>query len=306
MPEKLKSKINALFVQLNRYTRQRKDFNDETFLRDLSSYFDNVDRVDLSGDGGRKVDEQLKLRVNTVTRNADPLARAVADLMVLYFWYLRRPGSDSSGALVAAKKMRGQVDDSYFIENELAPLIFGGKIKGFGKREYQLRDLLLRKSAMVATHFRETDQLPASATKLVRTDSWQKKMLHLSALHQAGRISEISRVAPREELRQISSQNRFAAWYLRTNSIYQPENRFLLSLKRGLRSVTSLILTPLNYRFVLHVLRNRLPVYLVYLVIVAAFVFGAIEMKAVWQKAFNDHLQTLPTLTQQQQGGAGG
>ncbi len=306
MPEKLKSKINALFVQLNRYTRQRKDFNGETFLRDLSSYFDNVDRVDLSGDGGRKVDEQLKLRVNTVTRNADPLVRGVADLMVLYFWYLRRPGSDSSGALVAAKKMRGQVDDSYFIENELAPLIFGGKIKGFGKHEYQLRDLLLRKSAMVATHFRETDQLPASATQLVRTDSWQKKMLHISALHQAGKISEIPRVAPREELHQISSQNRFAAWYLRTNSIYQPENRFLLSFKRALRSFASLILIPLNYRFVIHVLRNRLPVYLVYLVIVAAFVLGAIEMKAVWQKVFDDHLQTLPTLTQQQQGGAGG
>jgi hypothetical protein len=306
MPEKLKSKINALFVQLNRYTRQRKDFKSENFLRDLSSYFDNVDRVDLSGGGGRKVDEQLKLRMNTVTRNAEPLVRGVADLMVLYFWYLRRPGSDSSGALVAAKKMRGQVDDSYFIENELAPLIFGGKLKGFGKREYQLRDLLLRKAAMVATHFKESDQLPASATKLVRTDSWQKKMLHLSALHQAGRDSEIPRVAPREELHQISSQNRFAAWYLRTNSIYQPENRFLMALKRFFRNLGSFVLIPFNLRFVFHVLKNRLPVYLVYLVIVAAFVFGAIEMKAVWQKVFNGHLETLPTLTQQQQGGGGG
>lgn len=302
MSLKLKSKINTIFVQLNRLSRARKDFNAEAFLKDLASYFDNIDRTDLSGDSGRIVDEQLKTRVNTVPRGAEPLVRGIADLMVLYFWYIRRPGAEYSGSLVAAKKMRGQADDSYFIENDLAPLIFAGKIKGFGKYEFPLRDLLLRRGALVAANFRESDQLPASATRVQRSDSWQKKMLHISALHQGGRLSEISVVAPREELHQISAQSRFAAWYLRTNSIYEPQNRFWLWLKSFFGHIGSVILTPLNLRFVFYVLRNRLPVYLVYLVLMAAFVFGAVKMKDLWQSIHADYLETLPPLTQQVEG----
>jgi hypothetical protein len=299
MSQKLKSKINAIFVQLNRYTRQRKDFAAEVFLRDLSSYFETVNSADISGDVGRNIDEQLKTRVNTIPRNADPMVKAVADLMVLYFWYLRRPGADCSSSLVAAKKMRGQSDDSQFIESVVAPQIFGGKIKGFGKYEFNFRDLLLRKAALIARNFRESDQIPASATRVVRTDSWHKKMLHVSALHQAGRLSELPNVTPREELHRISSENRFAAWYLRVNDIYQPENRFWLYIKRALSHLGALIATPLNLRLLLHIFRNRLPVYLVYLALTLAFVYGAIHMKDVWRWIHTDQLESMPRMAEQ-------
>jgi hypothetical protein len=299
MSQKLKSKVNAIFVQLNRYTRQRKDFAAEAFLRDLDSYFGTLDRVDLSGEVGRKLDEQLKTRVNTIARNADPLVKVVADLMVLYFWYIRRPGTECSNSLVAVKKMRGQTDDSYFIENGLAPLVFDSKLKGIGKRENRLRDLLLRRGSLVAASFTESDHIPSSATRVVRSDSWQKKMLHLSALHQAGRLSEVSAVLPREELRQICNRNRFARWYLSSNSIYQPQSAFWLSVRQALSHFGSLLLTPFNLRFVIHLFRNRLPVYLVYLLIAAVFVFGAVKMKDLWQTIHADYLESLPTLSQQ-------
>jgi hypothetical protein len=299
MSQKLKSKVNAIFVQLNRYTRQRQDFAADAFLRDLGSYFETLDRADISGDVGRSLDEQLKTRINTVPRNAEPLVKAIADLMVLYFWYIRRPGAGCSNSLVAAKKMRGQVDDSHFIENGLAPLIFGGKIKGFGKLENRLRDLLLRRGALVAVNFKESDSLPASATRVVRSDSWQKKMLHLSALHQAGRMSEIPGVVPREELKRICDQNRFARWYLSSNSIYQPQSALWLFIKSTLSHVGSLLLTPLNPRFIIHVFRNRLPVYLVYLLIAVVFVWGAVKMKDLWQSIHAGHEASLPTLSQQ-------
>jgi len=120
MSQRLKARVNAIFVQLNRYQRGRKDFSAQGLVRDLIGYFADVDKVDLYGGAGQEFDEHLKLRVNSVTRTSDALVKVIADLMVLYFWYMRRPGTDCSQSLVAAKKLRGDTDDSAFFERDLA------------------------------------------------------------------------------------------------------------------------------------------------------------------------------------------
>lgn len=293
MPQKIKAKINAIFVQLNRFSRQRKDFSAQVFVKSLDSFFQELDQIDISGDRGLQIDEQLKLRINTVPRKAEPLLLAIPDLMVLYFWYLRRPGNRCSSSLIAAKKLRGQPDDSEFLVGTLAPLIFQRKLKGFGKQEKHLREVLLTRAALVLDSFREGDTVQPSATRVMGTDTWQKKMLHIAALHRKGRGDAIRSVAPREELKQIAGQNDFARKYLEENKIYVLPNRFLLMLKRVFGNAFSVLLSPFNMRLVIHIFRNRLPVYLVYLVLVAAFIFGAYKMKDLWQLAHDSHLEAV-------------
>ncbi|MFH2055923.1 MAG: hypothetical protein ABIJ61_08195 [bacterium] len=307
MSQKLKARINAIFVQLNRYQRERKDFSAPALVRDLIGYFGDVDKVDLYGGAGQEFDEHLKLRVNSVTRTSDALVKVIADVMVLYFWYMRRPGTDCSQSLVAAKKLRGDTDDGAFFERDLAPIIFGPRLRSFGKTDYKLREVLLEKAAVVIASFTESDPIPVSATRIIKTDTWHKKMFHISALAQAGRLSDLPRVAPREELHQISIHNNFARYYLRIKNIYTPPNRLFITLRQTFGTFFSLVFAPLNLRLLMHVLRNRLPVYLVYLAIAGLFVYGALNLDRIWQKAFEsyltDHRQhietTYPTVADQ-------
>ncbi|MCK4857594.1 MAG: hypothetical protein KAT58_06485 [candidate division Zixibacteria bacterium] len=294
MPQKLKSNINAIFVQMNRYMRQRKDFSARSFVHNLDTYFQMLDRVDISGERGAAIDEQLKLRINTVPRDAEPLVLAIADLMALDFWYIRRPGSHCSDSLVAAKKLRGQPDDSMFIEHTLAPLVFAGRIRGFGKYEYVLREILFRRAALVFTNFKESDQVPLSATRIIKSDTWQKKMLHISALHQAGRAAEIGAIAPREKLHDIYFHNSFARAYLYANKIYIPKNRLWLFIKKIFSNIFSVVYIPLNLRFVIHLFRNRWPVYLVYLALACLLIFGACKTKALWEVIHDSRYESLP------------
>lgn len=290
MSQRLKARINAIFVQLNRYQRGRKDFSAEAMVRDLIGYFNDVDKVDLYGGAGQEFDEHLKLRVNSVTRTSDALVKVIADTMVLYFWYMRRPGTECSQSLVAAKKLRGDTDDGAFFERDLAPIIFGPRLKSFGKTDYKLREVLLEKAAVITASFKESDPVPMSATRIVKTDSWHKKMFHVSALAQKGRLADLPRVAPKEELHQISLHNNFARYYLRIKNIYTPPNRFLITLRQTFGTFFSLVFAPLNLRLLFHVFRNRLPVYLVFLVIAVAFIYGATQLGNLWAKAHNSFL----------------
>lgn len=290
MSQRLKARVNAIFVQLNRYQRGRKDFSATGLVRDLIGYFADVDKVDLYGGAGQEFDEHLKLRVNSVTRTSDALVKVIADLMVLYFWYMRRPGTDCSQSLVAAKKLRGDTDDSAFFERDLAPIIFGPRLKAFGKSDYKLREVMLEKAALVTANFKAEDQVPMSATRIVRTDSWHKKMFHVSALQQAGRLADLPRVAPREELHQISLHNNFARYFLRVKNIYSPPNRLFIFLRQSTGNFFSVVFAPFNLRLVFHVLRNRLPVYLVYLVIAALFIYGATQLTRGWTYIHDNYL----------------
>ncbi len=284
MSEKLKALINSIFVQLNRYDRQQEDFSADTFLRDCESYFTELDRLDLSGGDGMVIDEHLKQRINTVPRNSQPVTLVISNLMALYFWYVRRPPQQCQNAFLAAKKLRGITDDSQFVEQAMAPLIFGAKIRGFGKRERDFRTMLLHRTAQIAANFRETDQVSASATRIVRTDTWQKKMLHVASLNQKGRKEEIKSFAPTDELRSISSHNEFAAWYLRVNEIYKGENAFLRWLKGFFGTLFATIFSVFNWRFVVHMFRDRWPVYIVYVVLCVVFIYGALNIRKPWEK----------------------
>lgn len=249
----------------------------------MNRIFRELDTLDLSGDAGAAIDEQLKLRINTVPRNAQPLHLVVANLMALYFWYVRRPPQQCQNAFLAAKKLRGMADDSQFVEQAMAPLIFGGKIKSFGKRDRDLRTILLHRTAQIAVNFRESDPVNISATRIVRSDSWQKKMLHIAALNQRGQKEEIRSFAPSDELRAISSQNDFAAWYLRANGLYKGENQFLRAVKGFLSTFFSTVFSIFNWRFVIHLFRNRWPVYLVYLALCVLFVYAASKAHLPWE-----------------------
>ncbi len=286
MSEKLKALTNAIFVQLNRYERQQSDYSADTFLRDLESYFAELDRFDLSADGGVQFDEHLKQRINSIPRNSQSVVLVTANLLALYFWYVRRPPQQSQNAFLAAKKLRGTTDDSQFVEQSIAPLIFGEKFRGFGKRERDFRTLLLHRTAQIAINFREGDQIASSATRIIRTDSWQKKMLHIAALYQKGRKDEIRNFAPNDELRAISRHNDFAAWYLSTNDIYKGESAILRALKHFFATIGSSIGSLFNWRFVLHVLRDRKPVYIVYVILCALFIYAALNIRVPWQKVF--------------------
>ncbi len=288
MSEKLKALINSIFVQLNRYERQQADFSADTFIRDCESYFAELDRLDLSRDGGLAIDEHLKQRINTVPRNSQAVTLVVANLMALYFWYVRRPPQQCQNAFLAAKKLRGIVDDSQFVEQAIAPLVFGSKIRSFGKRERDFRTLVLHRTAQIAVNFRESDQINVSATRIVRSDTWQKKMLHIAALNQKGRKDEIRTFAPADELRAISEHNDFAAWYLRTHEIYKGESAILRGLKHFFGALGNAVFSVFNWRFVLHVFRNRWPVYIVYLVLCAAFIYGALNIRKPWEKVHRD------------------
>lgn len=293
MSEKLKALVNSIFVQLNRYERQQEDFSADTFMRDCEMYFTELDRLDLSGSDGTVIDEHLKQRINTVPRNSQPVTLVMSNLLALYFWYVRRPPQQCQNAFLAAKKLRGITDDSQFVEQAMAPLIFGGKIRGFGKREREFRSMLLHRTAQIAANFRETDQVNASATRIVRTDAWQKKMLHVAALNQKGRKEEIKSFAPSDELRSISDKNEFAAWYLRVNEIYQGENAFLRWLKGFFGTLFSSIFSIFNWRFVVHMLRDRWPVYIVYIVLCAAFLYGAFNIRKPWEKVHRNRVTEL-------------
>jgi hypothetical protein len=288
MSEKLKALTNAIFVQLNRYERQQPDFSADTFIRDCENFFSELDRLDLSADGGAGIDEHLKQRINTIPRNSQAVSLVVANLLALYFWYVRRPPQQCQNAFLAAKKLRGIVDDSQFVEQAIAPLVFGGKLRGFGKRDRDFRSLILHRTAQIAVNFRESDQINVSATRIVRSDSWQKKMLHIAALNQRGRKDEIRSFAPSDELRVISEHNDFAAWYLRTNEIYKGESAILRALKHFFSSLGNTVFSVFNWRFVLHVCRNRWPVYLVYLLLCAAFIYGALNIRVPWEKVHRD------------------
>jgi hypothetical protein len=300
MSQKLKVKINSIFVQLNRYERQTEDFSAESFVKDIDSYFTELDRADLSHDHSREIDEQLKLRLNTVPRNAGSLIMVVSNLMALYFWYVRRPPADCSNALVAAKKLRGTTDDSQFIEQTLSPLVFGEKIQGLGKEDYRLKQIMLERGSKVSANFKETDPVQASATRIVRTDFWHKKMLHVASFHLAGRHSEIPTLTPRDELAHIASQSPFAAWYLRTTGIFIGQNRLLIFLKNTLASFFSLISSVVNYRYVFHILRDRWAVYIVYLIVVLVFLYAALNVKSFW---YSFHHKQVTKLTTTESGG---
>ncbi len=291
MSQRLKARINSIFVQLNRYQRGRKDFAAQTLVRDLMGYFGDISQVDLYGGVGQQLDEHLKLRVNSVTRTSDALVKVIADLMVLYFWYMRRPGTECSQSLVAAKKLRGDTDDGMFFERGLAPILFGPRIKSFGKSDYKLREVLLERAAQVTASFTEADPIPTSATRIVKTDTWHKKMFHISALQQAGRLADLSRVAPLEELRQIALHNNFARYFLRIKDIYTPPNQIFVFLRRNLGAFFSVVFAPLNLRLLFHVFRNRLPVYIIYLAIAVLFAYGAIQMKYFWKILHDDFLE---------------
>ena len=293
MSEKLKALINSIFVQLNRYERQQEDFSADTFMRDCDMYFKELDRLDLSGNDGMVIDEHLKQRINTVPRNSQPVTLVMSNLLALYFCYVRRPPQQCQNAFLAAKKLRGITDDSQFVEQAMAPLIFGGKIRGFGKRERDFRTMLLHRTAQIAANFRETDQVNASATRIVRTDAWQKKMLHIAALNQKGRKEEIKSFAPSDELRSISANNEFAAWYLRVNEIFQGENAFLRWLKGFFGTLFASIFSIFNWRFVVHMLRDRWPVYIVYVVLCAAFIYGALNIRKPWEKVHRSKVTEL-------------
>lgn len=288
MSEKIKALINSLFVQLNRLERQQEDFSADTFLRDLEFYFTELDRLDLSGGDGMVVDEHLKQRINTVPRNSQPVILVVSNLMALYFWYVRRPPQQCQNAFLAAKKLRGITDDSQFVEQSIAPLVFGSKIRGLGKRERDFRTLLLHRTAQIAANFRESDQVNISATRIVRSDSWQKKMLHIAALNMKGRKEEIKSFAPTDELRTISNHNEFASWYLRTNEIYKGESAILRWFKSFFGTLFSTIFSIFNWRFVIHVFRDRWPVYLVYAALCALFIYGALNIRKPWEKVHRD------------------
>jgi hypothetical protein len=292
MSQRLTAKINSIFVQLIRYQRQRRDFSVQAFLRDLASFFEELSRADLAEGRAQKIDDQLKTRVNSIPRDSAPLVKAVADLMVLYFWYVRRPGADCAQSLAAAKKLRGYADDAAFVEEELGRTVFGPRIKGLGKSEYQLREIMLERGAQVASNFKESDSVPLSATRIVRTDSWHKKMFRIAYLVQTDRRSEIGSVAPREELVRIYSHNWFAAYYIRSRRIIpKPPSPIGQFLKQTVGGFFSLVFAPFNLKLVVHVLRNRFPVYLVYLVIAALFVFGAYKTRDLWISIHDSHLE---------------
>jgi|WetSurMetagenome_2_1015567.scaffolds.fasta_scaffold146676_2 hypothetical protein len=295
MSEKLKALINSVFIQLNRYEKQQPDFSPEVFLRECESYFAELDRLDVSGDGGVTVDEHLKLRVNTVPHQAQPLTLVTANLLPLYFWYMRRPPQQQQNAFLAAKKLRSSADDSLFVEQTVAPLVFGPKIKSLGKHENAIRSMLLNRFAQIALNFRESDQLSASTSQVFRTDSWQKKMLHISARAQQGRKAEIRSFAPEEELRLMCSQSDFAAWYLSTNEIYKGQSRFLLAIKRFFGAIGSAIMSIFNLRFVFHVFRDRWPVYIVYLVLTLLFFYASVSVRPFWEKQHRSKVQELKT-----------
>jgi hypothetical protein len=293
MSEKLKALINSVFIQLNRFEKQQPDFSAAVFLRECESYFVELDRLDLSGEAGGTIDEHLKLRVNTVPRQAQPLSLIVANLLPLYFWYVRRPPQQCQNAFLAAKKLRGTSDDSQFIEQVALPLIFGARIKRLGKQEQDLRAMLLNRFAQIAVNFKETDQVSGSTSRIIRTDSWQKKMLHIAARTQQGRKAEIRSFAPEEELRQMSTQSDFAAWYLTVNDIYKGRSRLLLAIKKFFDAIGSAIMSVFNLRFVFHVFRDRWPVYLVYLALTLLFLYAAVSVRPFWEKQHRSKVEQL-------------
>jgi hypothetical protein len=293
MSEKLKALINSVFIQLNRYEKQQPDFSAEVFLRECESYYAELDRLDLSGEIGNMVDEHLKLRVNTVPRQAQPLTLVVANLLPLYFWYVRRPPQQCQNAFLAAKKLRGTADDSQFIEQTVTPLIFGQKIRSFGKHENTLRSMLLNRFAQIAVNFRETDQVSGSTSRVFRTDSWQKKMLHIAACTQQGRKAEIRSFAPEEELRHMTTQSDFAAWYLSVNEVYKGQSRFMLAIAKFFGSIGSAIMSVFNLRFVFHIFRDRWPVYIVYLVLTLLFFYAAVSVRPFWEKQHRAKVQEM-------------
>jgi len=292
MSERVKAVVNSLFVQLNRAERQQSDFSADTFMRDLDAYFSGVDSADMQSQGVA-IDEQLKLRINTVPRNAQPLTLVTANLLALYFWYVRRPPQQCQNGFLAAKKLRGITDDSQFVEQAIAPLIFGGKITGLKKRERDFRELLLHRTAQIAVNFREGDEVPQSATRIIRSDSWQKKMLHIEALRQRGAMEEIRSFAPKDHLEAISRTNDFAAWYLRKHGIYKGENRFFRWIRNLFANLFSLLFSVLNWRFVVHMFRNKWPVYLVYLAIAAMFVAAAWFSYLPWEYVHRQKVQEM-------------
>jgi hypothetical protein len=282
MSERVKAVINSLFVQLNRAERQQSDFRADNFMRDLDAFFSGIDSADMRTQGV-EIDEQLKLRINTVPRNAQPLTLVTANVLALYFWYVRRPPQQCQNAFLAAKKLRGITDDSQFVEQAIAPLIFGGKIPGMKKRDREFRELMLHRTAQIAVNFRESDEVPQSATRIIRSDSWQKKMLHIEALRQRGAVEEIRNFAPKDHLEAISHTNDFAAWYLRKHGIFKGENRFLRWLRNLFANFFSLTFSFLNWRFVVHLFRNKWPVYLVYLFLSILFVAAAYFAYVPWE-----------------------
>lgn len=293
MSEKLKALINSVFIQLNRYEKRQPDFSAEVFLRECESYFSELDRLEVAGEGGAVVDEHLKLRVNTVPRQAQPLTLVIANLLPLYFWYVKRPPQQYQNAFLAAKKLRSNADDSQFIEQIVAPLMFGPKIRSLGKHDNALRSMLLNRFAQIAVNFRESDQVSASTSRVFRTDSWQKKMLHIAARSLEGRKAEIRSFAPEEELRMMSTQSDFAAWYLSVNEIYKGQSRFLLAIKRFLGAIGSAIMSVFNLRFVFHVFRDRWPVYIVYFVLTLLFFYAAVSVRPFWEKQHRVKVQEL-------------
>jgi hypothetical protein len=246
----------------------------------------------MAGETPGIIDEHLKLRVNTVPRQSQTLSLVVANILPLYFWYVRRPPQQCQNAFLAAKKLRA-ADDSQFIEQTVAPFIFGEKIKRFGKQDNALRTMLLNRFAQIAANFRDTDQVSPSATRIVRTDSWHKKMLHISVCTQQGRKAEIRSFAPEEELHQMSTQSDFAAWYLNVNGIYKGQSRFLLAIKRFFGSIASAIMSVFNFRFVFHVFRDRWPVYMVYLVLTLLFLYAAVSVRPFWERQHRVEVQKL-------------
>ncbi len=292
MSERVKAVINSLFVQLNRAERQQSDFSADTFMRDFAAFFSGVDSADMQTQGG-EIDEQLKLRINNVPRNAQPLTLVTANVLALYFWYVRRPPQQCQNAFLAAKKLRGITDDSQFVEQAIAPLIFGGKIPALKKSDRDFREALLERTAQIAVNFRESDQVPQSATRIIRSDSWQKKMLHIEALRQRGAMAEIQDFAPKDHLEAISRTNDFAAYYLRKHNIYKGENRFLRWLRNLFANFFSLLFSFLNWRFVMHLFKNKWPVYLVYLFVAVLFVAAAYFARVPWQYVHEQKVEEL-------------
>jgi hypothetical protein len=296
MSEKLKALISTVFVHLNRYERSQPDFSGETLIRDCELYFSELDRLDLSGEVGMVIDEHLKLRVNTVPRNAQTLSMVVANVLALYFWYVRRPPQQCQNAFLAAKKLRGAADDSQFIEQTLLPFVLNEKIKALGKAEKTVRTMLLHRAGQIAANFRPTDQVPVSSTQIVRSDSWQKKMLRIAYLNVQGRKAEIRSLAPEDELKVIASHNDFARCYLRENGIYKGKNPLLVFIGRFFGSIGSGIASIINFRFVIHIFRDRWPVYLVYLILVLAFFFLATDMRHFWEGQHSAKVKQLEQL----------
>jgi hypothetical protein len=291
MSQKLKADISSVLVQLERVARDRSDFSESTLMEQLRSVFTEMDRFDLSAGGAPEIDKALATRVGTVLQRDDPLSSVIGNCVVLDFWYILRPGQAGASSLITAKKLRREVDDSRFIENTVLPLLFGGRLQRFGKHDYELRELLLDRYARVYHSFREEDEVPASATKIIQTDFWQKKMLRISVLKQDGLRSQLPAIATRDELREIARQSPFARTYLEKNKLFVLPNRFWLSVKAALSNLISVVLSPFNFRFVVHVFRNRLPVYLVYLILTLAFIYGAVKMPDLWRLVHDDHLR---------------